>query len=49
MKFDSKETENYFYEQVRNHRLLHVNANVDSIWNIDDVDKLIRILLKLNK
>ncbi len=41
MKFDSKETELYYYEQARQHGLIHAIPNDrNTIWTKEDVDIL---------
>ncbi|WOO36049.1 hypothetical protein R2R35_19965 [Anaerocolumna sp. AGMB13020] len=41
MKFDSKETELYYYEQARQHGLIHAIPNdKNMIWSKEDVDTL---------
>jgi hypothetical protein len=41
MKFDSRETELYYYEQSRHYGLIHaIPIDKNMIWTKDDVDNL---------
>lgn len=37
MKFDSKETEDYYYLRLAELRIEHVTVNKDSVYTMDDV------------
>lgn len=49
MKFDSKETECYFYEQTKKAGIVHVNIDKDAVITRKTAEELISIAKQFNK
>ena len=49
MKFDSKETEMYFYEIAKRFGIMHVNMDKDAVMTMNDVNLMVKSLRKANE